>query len=103
VSGKLGPDGLTDLPFLLEQGCEVGILKPENTEVCVIGEVVLTTPHSIKILRIQPIDIRMGIPRIARPSVYITSIHLPEIGHDINVMLGDVRRHVLVHDFWLKD
>ena len=78
-------------------------MKPQDTEVGVIGQRMLDQARALQLLCIQPIDIGMRILCIAGTPIDITTIHSPEIGHDIYIVLYDIARNVRVKNPRVKD
>jgi hypothetical protein len=78
-------------------------VKPKNTEVSVICKRVLDQTHTLKILRIQPINICMRVVCIAGTPVDITTIHTPQIRDDVYVMLRNITRKIPIENARVKD
>jgi hypothetical protein len=98
MTRQYGPDVFAALPSVLGQiGAELRVSHPQGAEVCLIGAVVLTQTHPLQSVGIQPIHIRMGIPRIPTAPVDFATINGPQIGHDIQICLGNVRPHIAIN------
>jgi hypothetical protein len=85
------PEFSADRPLLLEECPKGRVVKPEEAHVPRIGQRMLRAPDSLKVFVVEPIDIRMRIPRVPRSAINIPSVHRPEVGDDINVRFCDVR------------
>jgi hypothetical protein len=66
-------------PVFLEECPELRVPKPKEANVSRIVEGVLGASHALEILIIEPIHVCMRIPRIPRPTIYLSAIHDPEI------------------------
>jgi hypothetical protein len=62
-------------PVLLKERAEGRLVKPEQPDVCRVVKGVLRAPDTLKILIVEPIHICVRIPRVARPTIHIASIH----------------------------
>jgi hypothetical protein len=87
----------------LQQCPELGLVKPENTEVSMIRKIVFRTSHSLQILIIEPIHICVRIPRITRSPIHVSPVHLPEIRDDINVVFRDVGSNIVIQEIGLEN
>jgi hypothetical protein len=88
---QMGPELSTDRPLLLEERSERRLVKPEEPHVSRVGQRMLGAPNPLEVFVIEPIDIRMRVPRIATASIDLAPIHRPKVGHHINIGLRDVR------------
>jgi hypothetical protein len=92
-----GPDVFASLPSVLGQiGAKLCVPHPQRAEVCLVGAAVLTQTHTLQSVGIQPIHIRMGIARIPAAPVDFATINGPQIGHDIEICLGNVRTYIAI-------
>jgi hypothetical protein len=82
--------------IFLQQSSELILLKPQESNVSRIVEGMLGAPDALEILIIEPIDIRVSIPRIATSAIDLPTIHDPEIGDNVDIILRNVRRDVRV-------
>jgi hypothetical protein len=97
------PDVLSALPtILLEVRSKVRVAEPQDVEVSLILLGVLRQPHTVQILRVEPVHIRVRIPRVTRPSIHFTPINRPKIRNNVKVMLGDIPVSVLIEDTGYK-
>jgi len=87
----------------LKEGCKRVLIEPQNPKVGMIGQRMLNETNTRKFFRIQPINICMRVLCIAGTPIDITIIHVPEIGHDIDVMFTNVPGYVLINNSWVKD
>ena len=78
-------------------------MKPQDTEVGVIGQRMLDQARALQLLCIQPIDIGMRILCIAGTPIDITTIHSPKIRDDIHIVLDHVTREICVENARVKD
>ena len=78
-------------------------MKPQDTEVGMICKRMLDQARALQLLCIQPIDIGMRILCIAGTPIDITTIHSPEIGHDIYIVLHDIARNVGIKNPRIED
>ncbi len=78
--GKPAPEITARRPAVfLEERPKLRLPKPKEANVSCIVEGVLGASHALEILIIQPIDIRMGIPRVPSSAIDLPAIHDPEI------------------------
>jgi hypothetical protein len=84
--------------LFLKQGSERGLVKPEQTDIAVVREVVLGASDPLKVLVIEPVHMRMGIARIPRPAIDVPAVHRPEIGDNIQVVFCNPRRDICVEE-----
>ena len=78
--GKPAPEITTRRPpVFLEERPELRLPKPKEANISRIVEGVLGASDALEILIIQPIHVRMRIPRITRPTIDLPAIHDPEI------------------------
>jgi hypothetical protein len=96
LRGQLRPELSADRPLLLEERAEGRLVKPEEPHVSRVRECMLGAPNPLKVFVIEPIDIRMGVPRIPRSPIHVASIHGPEVRDHINIGLRDVRRNICI-------
>ena len=73
-------------------------MKPEEPHVRRVVQGVLRTAHALEVFVIEPIHIRMRVPRIASSSVDVPSVHRPKVGDDVNVRFRDVWGNVAVDE-----
>ena len=85
------PELSADRPVLLKERGEGRLVEPQKAHVAWVGQRVLGASDALQILVIEPIDIRMRIPRIPRSTIDLATIHGPEVRDDINVRFCDVR------------
>jgi hypothetical protein len=88
---QLGPKLSANCPLLLEERAKGRLMEPEQSHISGVGQRMLRAPDTLEVLIVEPIDIRMGVPRIAAPSVDLTPVHRPEVRHHINISFRDVR------------
>lgn len=99
LARQTAPELAAQRPSLfLKQRPERGLLKPEQSNIAVVREVVLRAPDPLEVLVVKPIHVRMGIPRIPRPAIDIPSIHGPEVGDNIQVVFCNPRRDIGVEE-----
>ena len=98
LGGDPRPEVSSDRPLLLKERAKRRLLNPEKSHVPWIVQRMLGASNPLKVLVIEPVHIRMGIPRIARSPIHVTPVHRPDIGHDINVSLRDVRGDIPVDE-----
>ena len=83
----------------LQKSSELVFLKPQEPNVSRIVAGMFGASHALKILIVEPIHIRVGIPRVPSSAIDLPTVHDPEIRNDINIVLrnigGDVRVHKL--------
>jgi hypothetical protein len=78
--GQAAPEISTRRPAVfLQQSSELILLKPEEPNVSRIVARMLRASNALEILIIEPIHIRMGIPRVASSAIDLPTIHDPEI------------------------
>ena len=78
--GKPAPEITARRPAVfLEERPELRLPKPKEPNVSRIAEGMLRASHALEILIIEPIDVRMRIPRIPRSTIDLSAIHDPEI------------------------
>jgi hypothetical protein len=58
----------------------------------------LRAPDTLQVLIVEPVDIRMRIPRVPRSAIDLAPVHGPEVRDDVNVCFRDVRRNVCVDE-----
>jgi hypothetical protein len=94
-----GPEIVRGGPALfLEKGAKVRVLIPEASIVRMVCEGMLRETHPLKGLAVEPIDIRVCVPRVPRPSIHLPLVNRPEIGHHIQIVLRDSPFCVLVDE-----
>jgi hypothetical protein len=94
-----GPEIVRGGPALfLEEGAKVRVLVPEASIVRMVCEGMLGETHPFKGLTVEPIDIRVRVPRVPRPSIHLPLVNRPEIGHHIQIVLGNSSFCVLVDE-----
>jgi hypothetical protein len=99
LARKTVPQFATDRPALLLEQCpKRGLLKPEQPDIAMIRETVFGAPHSLKVLVIEPVHVRMGIARIPRATIDIPTVHRPEIGDDIHISFCNAWRDIGVEE-----
>jgi hypothetical protein len=82
--------------LLLEEGPKVRLLKPETFVPRRVLRIMLGQSNPLEGLTVEPIHIRVRIPRIPRSSIHLTPVNRPEIRHDIEIVLRDPPFHVIV-------
>jgi hypothetical protein len=96
---KTGPEIFSAFPpIFLEKGAKVRVPEPEHSKVSLVSQPVLGEPHAVKILRIEPVDLRMAIPRVARSPIDLMPVNRPEIGHNIQIMLCNITSSIRIEE-----
>lgn len=91
VGGKCRPEILANDPAIfLKKRPKLGLLKPEKPKVSMIGEGMLGAADTLEIHIVEPVHVCVRISRITRSAIHFTSVHLPEIGHNIDVIFRDI-------------
>jgi hypothetical protein len=99
MAGQRGPDIVPALPSIfLQDRAKLRLPEPEHTEIGLVLEGVLGQPHTIEVFGIEPVHIRMGILWVTRPPIHFMTINRPEIGHDIEIVLGNITSSVGIED-----
>jgi hypothetical protein len=99
VIGEIGKEGVLAFPSLfLQESPELIVVYPQQMKPCVVCPVVFCKTDTLKLLIVEPIYIRMRIPRITRSSVNFASAHTPQIRDDIHVVFADIRRYIFVYN-----
>jgi hypothetical protein len=99
LARQTAPELTAQRPSLfLKQGSERGLVKPEQTDIAVVREVVLGASDPLKVFVIEPVHVRMGIAGIPRPAIDIPSVHGPEVGDNIQVVFCNPRRDIGVEE-----
>lgn len=84
--------------LFLEKGAKVRVLVPEASVVGRIRERMFRETHPFKGLAVEPIDIRVRVPRVPRPSIHLPLVNRPEVGHHIQIVFGNSPFRVLVDE-----
>jgi hypothetical protein len=83
----------------LKQSPKLVLPKPQEPNISWVVEGMLRASDALEILIVEPIHIRMGIPRVPSSAIDLPTVHDPEVRDDINIGLrnigGDVRVHKL--------
>jgi hypothetical protein len=99
LARQTAPELTAQRPSLfLKERAKRGLLKPEQTDIAMVGEVVLGASDPLKVLVIEPVHVGMGIARIPRPAIDIPSVHRPEIGDNIQIIFCNPRRDIGVEE-----
>ncbi len=99
MPGETRPDVLALFPAVfLEIGSKVGVVKPENTEISLVLEIVLAETGALQVLRIHPIHVCVRIPRVTCPPIYFAPIYRPQVRDDIQVGLGNVAPGIAIDE-----
>ena len=84
--------------LFLKQGSERGLVKPQQTDIAVVREVVLGASDPLEILVIEPVDIGMGIAWIPGAAIDIPTVHGPEVGDNIQICFCDPRGDIGIEE-----
>ena len=90
-------------PLFLKQSTELRLLKPKQPKVSVVSTIVLRASNSLKVFVIQPIHICVSVPRVARSTIHIASVHRPEIRNDVNVIFCDISGYIVIHELGIQE
>jgi hypothetical protein len=98
--GQAAPEVPVRCPAVfLEQSSKLVFLKPQKPNVSRIVAGMLGASHTLEVLVVEPIDVRMRIPRVPSTAIHLPTVHDPEVRDDINIGLrnigGDIRVHKL--------
>jgi hypothetical protein len=94
-----GPDVLATFPpILLQIGAKLRVPEPEDAEVGLVLEGVLGQPDAVEPFGVEPVHIRMSIVWVTRPPIDFMPINRPKVGHNIEIMLGNIPASVCVVD-----
>jgi hypothetical protein len=90
-------------PFLLEEGCESGIVEPQKPKVGIVLQRVFNQTDALKIFIIQPIHVCMSVLSVAGTPVDLTTIHIPQIRDNIHIVFYDVSRETCVENTRIEE
>jgi len=68
-----------------------------------VFRIVFGKTYALQILVVEPVHIRMSEPGIARPAVDLAPVHIPQVRHDVNVVLGNVGADVPIDDLRVEN
>jgi threonine/homoserine efflux transporter RhtA len=49
--------------------------------------------HAVQVFIVKPIDVGMGVMRVSCSTIDLATLHRPQVGHYINIMLCDIRAY----------
>jgi hypothetical protein len=99
LARQTAPEFTTECPSLfLKERAKRGLLKPEQTDIAVVREVVLGASDPLKVLVVEPVHIRMGIAWIPGAAIDIPTVHGPEVGDNIQICFCDPRRDIGIEE-----